>query len=55
MRSKQKQFSVINVEDEVRWKFDHWQRFLEKKWDRRVTQSETLEWLLDTVGPPQEG
>jgi len=48
----QKKYTSLAVEEEVRWKFDQWVRHLTMERQERSTHTATLEYLLDTVGPP---
>jgi hypothetical protein len=52
VRGPHARFSNVSVREETRWKFDEWNKYLEKLWDRRVTHDETMDFLLDSLGPP---
>lgn len=50
----QKQYSVLNVTEDTREKIDSWQKALEKRYDRRVTMDEVIDYLTDMAGVPEE-
>ena len=45
-------YNSIAATDDVFWKLNKWQEELARRWGHTVTKSETLDWLLDSVGPP---
>jgi hypothetical protein len=43
------------VQAEPRGKLDDWQKFLVQQWGRRVSYSDTVDFLADMAGPPTDG
>jgi hypothetical protein len=53
-RSKPAAYNSVAVIDDVHEKLEIWRRALTDKYNRRVTFSETVDFLLDTVGVPTD-
>ena len=47
-------YCSVATTDEVHWKLEQWRRALSDAWDRRVTMSQTIDYLIDNAGVPEE-
>jgi hypothetical protein len=53
-RTKLPAYNSVAATDDVHWKLKKWREALSDRWDRRVTMSETIDWLIDNAGMPPE-
>jgi hypothetical protein len=47
-------YASIAATDDVKEKLEIWRLTLSKRWGRRATYSETIDYLLDNIGVPPE-
>jgi hypothetical protein len=53
-KSKLPAYCSVATTDEVKWKLELWRRTLSIRYSRRVTYNETIDYLLDQMGVPDD-
>jgi hypothetical protein len=48
------EYSTVALKPDVREKLDVWQDALRVRWGWQPTLSQTVDWLIDNAGVPQE-